>query len=811
MFWLVLVTFISGLVFSPTFRSWVLALLQWIYKLIAQSGEQTAQPPEPPGDQRTLAQILAEEERARKTTPTSQKSHAVTRTQPRPQPARDPVAVERRDVPQTATQPRADAPSPIPAPRSAPTPPPSPARSPAKARWIPFGVEAQIGQTTVAGGGFYCGRPTDDLISKCPALIDPALPVSLKTPDWNGDLMGYWPRYEGIDPRSRAAFLGFLHSERNSPGVGTGLVFLYFYGLEFRALVEAQHNPAVAAEIPQIAAEVRRLLDVYGSNGSVRNYLTNFLDILPLLSPQQDERITDPQHITSYWTTGSQVALGRLAAAGALLPADWALQWARILTPEAHSSTWDCVIEEIRALFSGKYTQLYPGGFKTPTGRAKLSIDYRFAAPIFSIRPKFETQLPDVSRITAPLRPVIALLRECLEELRPLRTARRGKNSTPLAELAALPAALWGTRVPAALVPLRDHLGACLSDREVGEVPLSEILALVDIDASQRFGKREATQLGQALDALGIGMEPDVRFLGATPSTTDSVIVFTAGEDPSRSPSPSYSAAFVMIQAAIAVAAAADGISDEEVAVATNGVETHFALTSAERRRLEAHVELLKANPPSLVKTENRVRQLERTDREAFAHVLLDIAAADGRIDPEEVKMIERFYKALGLDETRVHSDLHQASMGHGRDRSGREASTTLDPAAIEAKLAETSRVQAVLSRIFAEEQSAPIDVQSNPDASTESTDDNIGSLDAPHSRLIREALAVEGDEWPRDAFEALCESLGLLPDGALESLNEVAYEFTGEPLVEGEDPIHLNDYARTTLTETLAATTNES
>ena len=37
---------------------------------------------------------------------------------------------------------------------------------------------------------------------------------------------------------------------------------------------------------------------------------------------------------------------------------------------------------------------------------------------------------------------------------------------------------------------------------------------------------------------------------------------------------------------------------------------------------------------------------------------------------------------------------------------------------------------------------------------------------------------------------------LGLLPDGALEALNEAAFEAVGEPVCEGSDPIDINSYA---------------
>jgi hypothetical protein len=52
--------------------------------------------------------------------------------------------------------------------------------------------------------------------------------------------MGYWPLYSGIDPASRAAYLHWLTGGRKAPEAYIGYVFLFFYGIERRVLVDAQ-------------------------------------------------------------------------------------------------------------------------------------------------------------------------------------------------------------------------------------------------------------------------------------------------------------------------------------------------------------------------------------------------------------------------------------------------------------------------------------------------------------------------------------------------------------------------------------------
>src|SRR3546814_10354109 len=62
-----------------------------------------------------------------------------------------------------------------------------------------------------------------------------------------------------------------------------GYVFLFFYGLERRVLVDADIDQAARGERATIAAEIRRLLSVYGgTSGSFRGYAAGLLDWIAL-------------------------------------------------------------------------------------------------------------------------------------------------------------------------------------------------------------------------------------------------------------------------------------------------------------------------------------------------------------------------------------------------------------------------------------------------------------------------------------------------------------------------------------------------
>ena len=68
--------------------------------------------------------------------------------------------------------------------------------------------------------------------------------------------------------------------------------------------------------------------------------------------------------------------------------------------------------------------------------------------------------------------------------------------------------------------------------------------------------------------------------------------------------------------------------------------------------------------------------------------------------------------------------------------------------------------------------------------ACEEGTD--VSGLDAKHSRLY--VTLREREEWLRTEYLDYCKELGLMPDGALEVINNWACELTGEPLLESDD-----------------------
>jgi hypothetical protein len=175
----------------------------------------------------------------------------------------------------------------------------------------------------------YVGRGLPAVVRRItePALINPMLDLGRGQVDWSGRGLDYWPSYEGLTPIQRSTYLAWLADGRRYPAAPIGYVFLYFYGLERRALIDARGDPAAAAERPTIAAEVRRLLKLYGGNASFRGYATGLLDVLAMYDPVGSQ---PPPLDDNRWQVpmSLRMALGQLAAAAQPVTAPWARAWA---------------------------------------------------------------------------------------------------------------------------------------------------------------------------------------------------------------------------------------------------------------------------------------------------------------------------------------------------------------------------------------------------------------------------------------------------------------------------------------------------
>ena len=133
-------------------------------------------------------------------------------------------------------------------PRSATTPASARVLRQPEPVWLPAGEIVQVDGRSIAGGMVYVGSGVPSLSGYDvePCLIDPSLSVHWESPDWAGETMNYWPAYDKMNPRARAAFLTWLADGRRNEccRCNSAIELLSRFGLFLRAhLMSTALNP----------------------------------------------------------------------------------------------------------------------------------------------------------------------------------------------------------------------------------------------------------------------------------------------------------------------------------------------------------------------------------------------------------------------------------------------------------------------------------------------------------------------------------------------------------------------------------------
>ncbi|MCZ0945415.1 MAG: TerB N-terminal domain-containing protein [Gammaproteobacteria bacterium] len=667
-------------------------------------------------------------------------------------------------------------------------------------RWIP-----PEGDTTVAGrsiGGFvYVGseETQDGWHGTGGMAIDPRLPVAKAGTDFVGESMPYWPCYSDIDRGARATYLDWLVGDRSDKRVGPGYVFLYFYGLERRFFVD---NPT-RKENELILAEVERLQSLYGENGSVRRYLGTFIDTARLvLNPEGDAEATF-QHSGYELPLGLRVAIGRKLRDGRPLDSDWLLAW-YVADPNKWLRTpARRAFAEFRALFGLMFEDKYPEGLRQRSPKRLIRANYYSASSEFDVDiTSFLGDIPDIAGLSRPLNIADAIVEQATAALdKYSRFLGRNPDGRDTIEAhALLPERLWQLFPSAEMENLREWADEVVE--RGGLLPVEEVVAQLEGVTPTKVGKRQLTGAADALARLSIGMAPDPRFALRGPKVGEPVVLFRLPEGITALEEVSDDYRHVLVAIAVgSFVAHADGtIAEREHAALRRRIE-ETALSAQERARLVANLRWMVAVPPDLALFRRRLADISEDVRHQFGQVALAMAAADGVIDPGEIKAVERLYKSIGLATDGIYSALHaltaasepvtvRPAQGEPKDFTipapKHDRKVSLDAGRVAALLADTARASAVLGDIFSDDDAEDMSEQ-QPEEETET----FAGLEPKHAAFLSELLTRP--RWEESDVTTLARQFELMQAGAIETLNEWSFECFGDTLIEEYDGYEIN------------------
>jgi uncharacterized tellurite resistance protein B-like protein len=497
-------------------------------------------------------------------------------------------------------------------------------------------------------------------------------------------------------------------------------------------------------------------------------------------------------------------ALGGMIAEGKAFDAEWLHLWLhchperRLRTPAERCG------DEFKALFKLKFDALCPDGLKVRTPRKLLKMDYRAASSEFNCSVNLtagdggDVAIPDVTDLRSPVQKAQKIADEAMDELdkfsRYLGRNPDGRGS--IEAQALLPAELWGLFPSEELEELKDWAREQVAAG--GLVPALDVISRLEGETPERLGKRNLTGAADALARIGFGMAPDPRFSLRGPKIDEPVVIFELGEpvEQLEDVSSAYRTELFELALATFVAHADSKIVEAERRALSEKIEAVGGLTELERKRLCANLEWYLDVPPDMSWLRSKLKDADAEHHLALRAAVVAIAHADSVIQSEEVACIEKIYKALGIDAGLVYADLHAGDVPDGPVRvraaeteapgekipdEPKAKAASLDAARIAAIRNDTERVSSVLGEIFSTDEDV-----SDEAIAAHALPSSMAGLDPKHAMLVEQI--IQREHWTDEEFGEIAGSQGLMPSGALEVVNEWAFEKFDEALLDEYD-----------------------
>ena len=691
------------------------------------------------------------------------------------------------------------------------------AESSVAACWVPSDRSSRVGGINI-GGMVYVSAGSDCLPEGEPkgSVIDASLQVAANAPSDTARFYSYDPTYETLTPSERRVYLRWLATGRSDPHIETPCVRLYFLGLERRALLD-DPDPEERAEL---FAEVERLRNIYGDDENIAEELDRFLDLAPIFDAlgyvpnlrKLAERNWNELPLPL------AVSLGRKLAHEQAIDGRWLFSWWLTSPQTKVRAPHRDFLDELAALFSIRLAAAFPKGYTVRSPGRRLQVEYCSASNEY--RRDLRSELawcPDVSRLTRPPKLAANLVAECMAALGPyIRfVQRRPREKETVAAQMLLPADLAASRQNSGLQTLDAWVNECIRERD-GEALIDELLKLFDGERPSSVRHQRLERVTRALKGMGVGLAPHPRWTYLALKLGDPIVLY---RDPGmaerwRNASPRYEPILTALRCGAFVAQAGGRVSSRERRVLNAMVEHSKWVKPEDQVRLRADVRWVVRKRQSLLALRRRCERYPTVYLLAILELAVAVALADGLADPVAVEAVQKLYRATGMPDDEAYASLHRMSAdahaedvaefrpqcappapnAEGRNGTGAElesAEDVLDAGRISRIIEDTQKVSRVLSEVFTED--GEIDgEQAAERGKAPQAPAGLDGLDEAHSALVRNLL--EKPSWSESEFSQLASGFGLMPGGALESINEWSFECFGDALLVDDLELTIND-----------------
>lgn len=299
------------------------------------------------------------------------------------------------------------------------------------AQWFGATETPVVNGNGIPGGLVYVGEKLPDFSGfNDPCLINLELRVApgtiLAEPSSAGPL-----NYGTMTAEDRGAYLSWLAGGRMDPEAPIAYVFLFFYGLERRIIVDGRRGNLSAEERAEVIAEVRKLLKIYSQSEDFCGHSMNLLAMEWAIYGNREEPPSYIDFAEPLCGEALKAVLARHAARDEPIPSERVLQWLALNPDLWKKSSADGFGDAFRELFTRRYEEKYGAGMVIHPSRSPLVVTYQGASPSLKEGLKIPIpELPDPFVISVPAVRLTTLADLAVDEL------EAGANPSPGTEVA---------------------------------------------------------------------------------------------------------------------------------------------------------------------------------------------------------------------------------------------------------------------------------------------------------------------------------------------------------------------------------------
>jgi uncharacterized tellurite resistance protein B-like protein len=665
-------------------------------------------------------------------------------------------------------------------------------------QWLKKGEAVEIQGHHLPHGFIYTGKGIN---GEQHYAVDPSLTAKQGNLA-SSDATGYFSSYSQFSPDKRSLYLKWL-AEGAQSATDSSFGMLYFYGIERRLLdlLQKRVSDPTGDEREQLLQEIQRIANLFKNTaGSVTQCCVRLSDFAAAYALDKN---TAPE-LSKEWVKTWELpfciryGIGWFMKEHKPIPVEWALRWAYVEpTIYLRTPATRCP-EEFEASFSAAYRNKFGDGLVLPINKSRLKLTYQPGWPVHTqgdIRCDF-SDIPDITALTGPQQKLKALVDEATDAIDSFSRylGRNPEKSGCLEAYLNLPRPLW----PSAVAE-RWHQFWISFVEPVQPITLKSLLRELDSSGDPSLAK--LPEIVVHLSSASVGFEPDILAGARRPKPTEMVVLFPLSSESSvERTTAEYKRASLIVSLSACVALADGNASEDEARTVEAMIASWEHLDVDLRSRLRAQYHLQVRNGISLANLKSRFANLTPDGRLQMALSLCSLAAADGEIAAEEVKLLEQIYRVLDLEPQLLYSHLHLGQQpihnadAHMSTGNSSQSAYAVDGARLEALRRETEQVSVLLAGVFEEEEppSLPTPEALNLDLAKEkpAQDELLPGLDTKHQQFLAKILSKPS--WTREELHTIAQRMQIMLDGALERINDATFDLFGEPVTEGDDPIYV-------------------